>query len=105
MIYEIRDGILEVDGAISDPCEDFSSEDRPEPIVSTGTVINAGLTTGLDAGSSSASDELDASRPAKEETRREYNLGVLKYVQAIFGHLALSKLQYYVPKGFWKHFK
>jgi ubiquitin carboxyl-terminal hydrolase 9/24 len=26
-------------------------------------------------------------------------------VQAIFGHLAYSKLQYYVPRGLWKHFK
>jgi ubiquitin carboxyl-terminal hydrolase 9/24 len=29
----------------------------------------------------------------------------LKQLQAIFGHLACSKLQYYVPRGLWRHFK
>ena len=42
---------------------------------------------------------------SKQEERKEYNLCVLKQVQAIFGHLAESKLQYYIPRGFWKHFK
>ena len=41
----------------------------------------------------------------REDERKDYNLGVLKLVQAIFGHLACSKLQYYVPRGFWKHFR
>ena len=30
---------------------------------------------------------------------------ILKQVQAIFGHLAYSKLQLYVPRGLWKHFR
>lgn len=42
---------------------------------------------------------------SKQEQAKEYNLGVLKHIQAIFAHLAESKLQYYVPRGFWKHFK
>lgn len=88
MIHEVRDGILQIDGAISDPLEDFSSEDRAE--------VNVISIVG---------NEPEEERGDKEETRKEYNIGVLKYVQAIFGHLALSKLQYYVPKGFWKHFK
>ncbi|RWS27831.1 putative ubiquitin carboxyl-terminal hydrolase FAF-X-like protein [Leptotrombidium deliense] len=92
MIPEIRDGILVVEGAATDLNEDFSGEDKIENnVVSVGCDINQ-----------SACDE---DRGFREETRREYNLGVLKYVQAIFGHLALSKLQYYVPRGFWKHFK
>lgn len=41
----------------------------------------------------------------REEHRRDYHLGVLKQVQAVFGHLAASQLQYYVPRGFWRHFK
>ena len=85
MIPEIRDGILSADGAINDPLEDFSSDDRPEPLLPSTT------------------ESIDEDR--KEESRRDYNVGVLKYVQAVFGHLALSKLQYYVPKGFWRHFK
>ena len=41
----------------------------------------------------------------RTETQREYNIGILKWLQAIFGHLAGSKLQYYIPRGLWKHFK
>lgn len=52
-------------------------------------------------------DSPDSSKPnlSKEEERKVYNLGVLKHVQAIFGHLACSKLQYYIPRGFWKQFR
>uniref|UniRef100_A0A3B4U6X7 Peptidase C19 ubiquitin carboxyl-terminal hydrolase domain-containing protein n=1 Tax=Seriola dumerili TaxID=41447 RepID=A0A3B4U6X7_SERDU len=38
------------------------------------------------------------------EDRKEYNIGVLRHLQVIFGHLAASRLQYYVPRGFWKQF-
>lgn len=41
----------------------------------------------------------------KTDERKDYNLKVLKYVQCIFAHLAGSKLQFYVPQGFWKHFR
>lgn len=87
MIPEIREGILKVDGAITDPSEDFSSDDRAETGMSIMNEIN------------------DEDKCVTEQSRKDYNIGVLKYVQAIFGHLALSKLQYYVPRGFWKHFK
>ena len=50
------------------------------------------------------SESSDDSKSA-DEARKEYNIGILKQVQAIFGHLAYSKLQYYVPRGLWKHFK
>lgn len=88
MVPEIRDGILIVNGAAIDPNEDFSGEEGP-----------AGVILGNDA------NQIGCEEVPKEETRKEYNIGVLKFVQAIFGHLALSKLQYYVPRGFWKHFK
>ncbi|CAH7488181.1 probable ubiquitin carboxyl-terminal hydrolase FAF-X [Phodopus roborovskii] len=39
------------------------------------------------------------------EDRKEYNIGVLKHLQIIFGHLAASQLQYYVPRGFWQQFR
>ena len=42
---------------------------------------------------------------SSDESRKEYHIGILKQVQAIFAHLACSKLQYYVPRGLWKHFK
>ncbi|XP_071033260.1 ubiquitin carboxyl-terminal hydrolase 9X isoform X5 [Parasteatoda tepidariorum] len=88
MIEDIRNGILSVEGACTDPNEDFSGEERVE------------------SESISESDtEGNEEKGSREESRKEYNLGVLKQVQAIFGHLACSKLQYYVPRGFWKHFK
>ena len=37
--------------------------------------------------------------------RRAYHISVLAEMQAIFGHLSLSRLQYYTPQGFWKAFK
>jgi ubiquitin carboxyl-terminal hydrolase 9/24 len=39
------------------------------------------------------------------EDRKNYNITILKQIQSIFGHLALSKLQYCVPSGLWKHFR
>jgi len=36
---------------------------------------------------------------------KSYNIGILKQLQIIFGHLLLSKCQYYVPRGFWQQFK
>jgi len=41
----------------------------------------------------------------KMHERREYNIKILRYVQCMFAHLSGSKLQYYVPKGFWRHFR
>jgi ubiquitin carboxyl-terminal hydrolase 9/24 len=40
----------------------------------------------------------------KTEDRKEYNIGVSRHLQIIFGYLAASRLQYYVPRGFWKQF-
>lgn len=39
------------------------------------------------------------------EDNQTYNVGILKQIQIIFGHLSSSLKQFYVPKGFWKHFK
>ncbi|CAF1148229.1 unnamed protein product [Rotaria sordida] len=37
--------------------------------------------------------------------RNEYNIQIFRQIQRMFGHLLESKLQYYIPKGFWKIFK
>ena len=42
---------------------------------------------------------------AKSQARMQYNFGVLRQLQTIFAHLLSSRLQYYVPRGFWKHFR
>ncbi|XP_075236606.1 ubiquitin carboxyl-terminal hydrolase-like faf isoform X2 [Lycorma delicatula] len=82
MVEGIRIGILAAEGAATDLSEDFSGEERSE-------------------GEYLQGDE----KCSLEESRKEYNIGILKQVQAIFGHLAYSKLQYYIPRGLWKHFK
>ncbi len=77
MIKAVRQGVLSAEGACTNPDEDFSGEERDdEPEV--------------------ADDE---------QNRREYNITILKQVQAIFAHLAKTKLQFYVPRGLWKHFR
>ncbi|ESN99988.1 hypothetical protein HELRODRAFT_192681, partial [Helobdella robusta] len=49
-------------------------------------------------------DQLDID-DVEEKPEYEVHTAVLKCVQYIFAHLACSKMQFYVPKGFWKHFK
>lgn len=49
--------------------------------------------------------QFDDKPSSKSEDRKEYNIGVLRHLQVIFGHLAASRLQYYVPRGFWKQFR
>lgn len=49
--------------------------------------------------------QFDDKPSSKSEDRKEYNIGVLRHLQVIFGHLASSRLQYYVPRGFWKQFR
>jgi ubiquitin carboxyl-terminal hydrolase 9/24 len=45
--------------------------------------------------------------PPKDSSndRNEYNIQILRQIQRIFGHLLDSKLQFYIPKEFWKIFK
>lgn len=86
MIEGIRNGILSAESACTDDDEDFSGEDREtegQDNVEPGTCGDDGV----------------------EQSRKEYNVTILKQVQAIFGHLACSKLQLYVPRGLWKHFR
>lgn len=80
MVCSIREGILACEGAATNLNEDFSGEDRNEM------------------------DNVECCDD-RDDNRKDYNVGILKQVQAIFGHLACSRLQYYVPKGLWRHFK
>lgn len=80
MIDGIRDGILSAEGACNDMDEDFTGDDRED-------------------------DLNDSDIPDDEANRKEYNITILKQVQAIFAHLAKTKLQFYVPRGLWKHFR
>ena len=90
MIESVRYGVLSAEGACTDPEEDFSGEERE------------GSENANDFGNELAnSTEGDS----QESPRKDYNVTILKQVQAIFGHLSKTKLQFYVPKGLWKHFR
>lgn len=96
MIPPIRNGILAIEGTGSDIDDDLSGDEKQDNesnVDSRDDVF-------------SYHQQLD-DKPAlnKTEDRKEYNIGVLRHLQVIFGHLAASRLQYYVPKGFWKQFR
>ncbi|XP_072935903.1 probable ubiquitin carboxyl-terminal hydrolase FAF isoform X3 [Epargyreus clarus] len=75
-VHSVRDVLLTVQGAANDPNEDFSGESQLHHIVENNI-----------------------------ENNTDYNITILKQVQAIFAHLHYSKLQYYVPRGLWAHFR
>ncbi|XP_069354342.1 ubiquitin carboxyl-terminal hydrolase 9X isoform X2 [Maniola hyperantus] len=75
-VRAVRDVLLTVQGAATDPNEDFSGEAHHHNIIENNI-----------------------------ENNSDYNITILKQVQAIFAHLHYSKLQYYVPRGLWAHFK
>lgn len=82
-----------MDGATTDDEEDFSGEDRIEPESTADVAAQEDFAPNTN------------SNGGCDQSRKEYHIGILKQVQAIFAHLACSKLQYYVPRGLWKHFK
>ncbi|XP_046903853.1 probable ubiquitin carboxyl-terminal hydrolase FAF-X isoform X1 [Hypomesus transpacificus] len=96
MIPPIRNGILAVEGTGTAVDDDMSGDEKQES------------ETNVDP-----RDEVfsyhhqfdDKPSLSKSEDRKEYNIGVLRHLQVIFGHLAASRLQYYVPRGFWKQFR
>ncbi|KAF9415212.1 hypothetical protein HW555_007088 [Spodoptera exigua] len=75
-VRAVRDTLLTVQGAATDPNEDFSGESHHHSIVENNI-----------------------------ESNTDYNITILKQVQAIFAHLHYSKLQYYIPRGLWAHFR
>ncbi|CAG7834571.1 unnamed protein product [Allacma fusca] len=86
MVENIKRGILSV--TVTDDLSDEGIDEIPS---------NDSITSGNDSTTESTLDNAD--------DRKSYNVCILKQVQAIFGHLALSKLQYYIPEGLWKHFR
>ncbi|XP_053083670.1 probable ubiquitin carboxyl-terminal hydrolase FAF-X isoform X1 [Pangasianodon hypophthalmus] len=96
MIPSIRNGILAIEGAGSDVDDDMSGDEKQDSesnVDPRDEVFNY-------------HQQFD-DKPSlnKAEDRKEYNIGVLRHLQVIFGHLAASRLQYYVPRGFWKQFR
>ncbi|XP_019715781.1 ubiquitin carboxyl-terminal hydrolase 9X isoform X3 [Hippocampus comes] len=95
MIPPIRNGILAIEGTGTDVDDDMSGDEKQEN------------ETNVDPRDEvfSYHHQFDDKPASKAEDRKEYNIGVLRHLQVIFGHLAASRLQYYVPRGFWKQFR
>lgn len=88
MIPEVRNGILSV--IIDSPYNfyDNNNNDLDNFFI---TPLN-----NMENNINSSSQEVDV---------KAYNIEIFQQIQIIFGHLLLSQVQYYVPKGFWEHFK
>ncbi|KAF4027179.1 hypothetical protein G4228_018934 [Cervus hanglu yarkandensis] len=96
MIPSIRNGILAIEGTGSDVDDDLSGDEKQD---------NESNVDPRDDVFGYPQQFEDKPALSKTEDRKEYNIGVLRHLQVIFGHLAASRLQYYVPRGFWKQFR
>ncbi|PIO40513.1 hypothetical protein AB205_0003820, partial [Aquarana catesbeiana] len=96
MIPAIRNGILAIEGTGSDVDDDMSGDEKQD---------NESNVDPRDDVFGYPHQYEDKPSLSKTEDRKEYNIGVLRHLQVIFGHLAASRLQYYVPRGFWKQFR
>ncbi|XP_052462290.1 probable ubiquitin carboxyl-terminal hydrolase FAF-X isoform X10 [Carassius gibelio] len=96
MIPPIRNGILAIEGTGSDVEDDMSGDEKQD---------NESNVDPRDEVFGYQHQFEDKPSLSKTEDRKEYNIGVLRQLQVIFGHLAASRLQYYVPRGFWKQFR
>lgn len=52
-------------------------------------------------------DDQTSKEPEFQPLSKEkiHHLNVLYHMQTIFGHLAYSRVKYYAPVEFWRHFK
>jgi len=89
MVESIRIGLLAPQGAATDLNQDFSGKERIEEKQTIETNYN----------------DTNEEKCGADECKEEYIIGILKQVQAIFGNLAYSKLQYCIPRGLWNYFK
>uniref|UniRef100_A0A2K5QGA4 ubiquitinyl hydrolase 1 n=1 Tax=Cebus imitator TaxID=2715852 RepID=A0A2K5QGA4_CEBIM len=96
MIPSIRNSILAIGGIGSDLDDDMFGDERQD---------NESNADPRDDVFEYPHQFEDKPALSKTEVRKEYNIGVLRHLQVIFGHLAASRLQYYVPRGFWKQFR
>ncbi|XP_059944215.1 probable ubiquitin carboxyl-terminal hydrolase FAF-X isoform X5 [Mesoplodon densirostris] len=96
MIPSIRNSILAIEGTGSDTDDDMFGDEKQD---SENNVDPRDDVFGY------PHQFEDKTALSKTEDRKEYNIGVLRHLQVIFGHLAASRLQYYVPRGFWKQFR
>jgi ubiquitin carboxyl-terminal hydrolase 9/24 len=107
MIKSIRNFILSLDTSASSSSSKAEQVDASDDLDETDTnLLNKSLNN--DKLASPAETDKESQQPVKqseEEQRKEYNMSIFRHLQMIFGHLAESKMQYYVPKGFWRQFR
>jgi len=87
MAEGIKIVLLAPEGAATNLNKDFSGEERIEREQTIETNDN---------------DTIEEKCGA-DESRKEYSIGILKQIRAIFDHLTYSKLQTYIPRGLWEH--
>lgn len=89
MVESIKRGVLAAN--TSEDCEEELEDiSKPDTIISR---------------CQSDSSILESNNSGTSDDRKSYSVTILKQIQSIFGHLALSKLQYHVPNGLWKNFR
>ena len=113
MIDEVRAQILQVEGIAEENTED--GDDDAEVCRANSSTACSVISYALDVRCHSQAQfgmspgpllpDVTKSSPSPASERKEYNLGVLRHTQKIFAFLASSKLQYYTPRSFWKHFR
>jgi ubiquitin carboxyl-terminal hydrolase 9/24 len=112
MIKSIRNFILNVETPPLKQIVAGGGSDRTSKIDGVVDTNSSSLFDDLDENMSSLTlnksgneNEKEVSTLSEEDQRREYNISVFRHMQMIFGHLAESKMQYYIPKGFWRQFR
>lgn len=93
MVENIKRGVLGV--TVTDNDVTTTTEDAPDDVGARDSTDSVAL-------SSQASQ---STVDSNSDDRKSYNVCILKQIQSIFGHLALSKFQYHIPNGLWKHFR
>lgn len=108
MIKSIRNFILSLDTSASSSSNKTEQVDASDDLDDTDTnLLNKSLNNNDKLASPTELNEADKEnhKQSEEEQRKEYNMSIFRHLQMIFGHLAESKMQYYVPKGFWRQFR
>ncbi|XP_057300867.1 probable ubiquitin carboxyl-terminal hydrolase FAF-X [Hydractinia symbiolongicarpus] len=93
MIPEIGSGVLSADVGYKDEDEEGDQEKGVKEI------------SDIKEDQATSGDCKELTEKKKQHERQLYNTKIMTQVQAIFGHLYGSKLQFYIPKGFWKSFR
>lgn len=112
MIKSIRNFILSIEApSVLAPNVHQSNNDSIkdtsafEDLDDTDSMIPTGIESDFIRNMENSPYEKESKILSEDDIRKEYNMTIFKHLQMIFGHLAESKMQYYVPKGFWRQFR